>query len=129
MNGKHSSAMLAELNGDLPAGLKANLLTFSVNSEMELAELFQDFDNFCCRGRAFVSSFRVQSADQIGERRRDVWIDDLRSLWILRHDQIQRRTGLVIIEWGLASNHRVQHAPQAEQVGTVIHHRSARLFR
>jgi hypothetical protein len=44
VNGQHSSAVLAELNGEFPQGLKVHLDTYGVDSMDGLAQLFRQFD-------------------------------------------------------------------------------------
>jgi hypothetical protein len=45
MNGQHSSAVLCELNGQFPEGLKVRLDEYQVESKEGLALLFRQFDN------------------------------------------------------------------------------------
>lgn len=45
MNGQHSSAVLAELNGNFPPGLQVHLDTYQVDDRDGLALLFRQFDN------------------------------------------------------------------------------------
>jgi hypothetical protein len=45
VNGHHSSTMLAELNGDFPAGLKAHIDTYEVPDDTTLGLLFQQIDS------------------------------------------------------------------------------------
>jgi hypothetical protein len=45
MNGQHSSAVLAELNGNFPQGLQVHLDTYQVDDRDGLALLFRQFDN------------------------------------------------------------------------------------
>jgi hypothetical protein len=44
MNGQHSSAVLSELNGQFPQGLKVHLDTYQVDNRENLASLFRQFD-------------------------------------------------------------------------------------
>src|SRR5262249_52168104 len=44
VNGQHSSAVLAELNGGFPQGLRVHLDTYAVDSPDGLALLFRQFD-------------------------------------------------------------------------------------
>lgn len=45
MNGRHSSTMLAGLNGSFPTDLQVHVDKFAVDDEKELATLFQQFDD------------------------------------------------------------------------------------
>ncbi len=45
VNGQHSSAVLAELNGQFPQGLKVHMDTYEVDNMDGLALLFRQFDN------------------------------------------------------------------------------------
>ena len=45
MNGQHSSAVLCELNGSVPDGLKVHLDSYEVDNKEGLAVLFRQFDN------------------------------------------------------------------------------------
>ena len=45
MNGQHSSAVLCELNGSFPDGLKVHLDSYVVDDKEGLALLFRQFDN------------------------------------------------------------------------------------
>src|SRR5215470_6184214 len=45
VNGQHSSAVLTELNGQFPQGLKAHVDTYQVDDPDGLALLFRQFDN------------------------------------------------------------------------------------
>jgi hypothetical protein len=45
VNGQHSSAVLTELNGQFPQGLKVHMDTYEVNSPDGLASLFRQFDS------------------------------------------------------------------------------------
>src|SRR5262245_34415879 len=45
MNGQHSSAVLCELNGSFPEGLKVHLDSYEVDSKEGLARLFRQLDN------------------------------------------------------------------------------------
>jgi hypothetical protein len=45
MNGQHSSAVLCELNGHFPEGLKVHLDEYQVDNKEGLALLFRQFDN------------------------------------------------------------------------------------
>lgn len=45
MNGQHSSALLSQMNGDMPAGLTVHLDEYSVESPEGLAMLFRQFDD------------------------------------------------------------------------------------
>jgi hypothetical protein len=45
VNGHHSSTMLAKLNGDCPAGLKAHIDTYEVPDDTTLGLLFQQIDS------------------------------------------------------------------------------------
>jgi hypothetical protein len=44
VNGQHSSAVLAELNGEFPQGLKVHMDTYQVDNNEGLAVLFRQFD-------------------------------------------------------------------------------------
>ena len=44
VNGRHSSTVLSELNGQFPEGLKAHIDTYKVDSPAGLALLFRQFD-------------------------------------------------------------------------------------
>lgn len=43
-NGQHSSAVLSELNGNFPQGLKVHMDTYQVDNKEDLATLFRQFD-------------------------------------------------------------------------------------
>jgi hypothetical protein len=45
VNGQHSSAVLSELNGEFPQGLKVHMDTYEVDSNDGLALLFRQFDS------------------------------------------------------------------------------------
>jgi hypothetical protein len=45
MNGQHSAAVLAELNGEFPQGLKVHMDTYAVDSPDGLAQLFRQYDS------------------------------------------------------------------------------------
>lgn len=45
VNGHHSSTVLAEMNGEMPEGLRAHIDDFEVDSIPDLAVLFRQFDN------------------------------------------------------------------------------------
>jgi hypothetical protein len=45
VNGHHSSHLLAQMNGQMPEGLKAHIDTYSVPNKEALALLFRQFDN------------------------------------------------------------------------------------
>lgn len=45
VNGQHSSTMLAALNGDFPVGMMVHVREFACDTEQDLADLFNQFDN------------------------------------------------------------------------------------
>lgn len=45
INGKHSSSVLAAMNGDFPTGLQVTIKQFSCDDETDLATLFDQFDS------------------------------------------------------------------------------------
>ena len=52
VNGQHSSVMLSEANGEFPASLKVKLSEYHCDTEQDLADLFQTFDQrFSARGK------------------------------------------------------------------------------
>ncbi len=78
MNGQHSSAVLSELNGQFPEGLKVHLDSYEVDTKEGLALLFRQFDsrkirtNAHRRGRCLSGPLRRAEgrASQRGQARR-----------------------------------------------------------
>ncbi len=89
----------------------------------------QQVGHFLSRGEAVSRSLGMQSRQQIAQPRRQLWVDLPNGSRHLLADPPEHGHGIGRAEGGPPGTHHVQHAAQAEQVGTIVHRLPLGLFR